>query len=82
MVILHHTDCGIKTLADYPELLAKYFEIPVEELDTKAVRNPHTAVRIDVDIARRTLPAGLLVSGLVYDTNTGLVEVVVPPATA
>jgi carbonic anhydrase len=82
MVVLHHTDCGIKTLADYPELLAKYFEIPVEELDAKAVRDPHAAVRIDVDIVRRTLPAGLLVSGLVYDIDTGLVEVVIPPATA
>lgn len=82
MVILHHTDCGIKTLANYPELLAEYFEIPVEELDTKAIGDPHAAVRIDVDIVRRTMPAGLSVSGLVYDTDTGLVEVVVPPATA
>jgi carbonic anhydrase len=82
MVVLHHTDCGIKTLADYPEQLAEYFEIPVEELDTKAVRDPYAAVRIDVDIARRTLPAGLVVSGLVYDVDTGLVEVVVPPTTA
>jgi hypothetical protein len=82
MVVLHHTDCGIKRLADYPGLLAKYFEIPVEELDTKAVRDPHAAVRIDVNIVRRTLPAELVVSGLVYDVDTGLVELVVPPATA
>ena len=82
MVILQHTDCGIRTLANFPELLAKFFEIPVEELGTKAVCDPHAAVRIDVDIVRRTMPAGLLVSGLVYDTETGLVEVVVPPATA
>jgi len=82
MVVLHHTDCGIKTLADYPELLANYFEIPVEELDAKAVRDPHAAVRIDVNILKRTLPAGLVVSGLVYDIDTGLVEVVAPPATA
>jgi carbonic anhydrase len=82
MVVLHHTDCGIKTLADDPELLANYFEIPVEELDAKAVRDPHAAVRIDVDIVRRTLTAGVVVSGLVYDVDTGLVEVVVPPAKA
>ena len=82
MVVLHHTDCGIKTLADYPELLANYFEIPVEELDAKAVRDPHAAVRIDVNILKRTLPAGLVVSGLVYDIDTGLVEVVALPATA
>jgi carbonic anhydrase len=68
--------------ADHPQLLAEFFEIPVEELDAKAVRDPHAAVRIDVDIVRRTLPAELLVSGLVYDVDTGLVEVVVPPSTA
>lgn len=82
MVILHHTDCGIKRLAAYPELLAGYFEIPVADLETKMVSDPHAAVRIDVDIVRRTLPPALLVSGLVYDTDTGLIEVVVPPATA
>ena len=79
MVILHHTDCGILRLADYPDQLAAYFEIPVADLDGKAVRDPYAAVRVDVGIARQTLPAGLLVSGLVYDVNTGLIEVVVPP---
>jgi carbonic anhydrase len=82
MMILHHTDCGIRQLAAYPELLAEYFEIPVADLETKMVSDPHAAVTIDVDVARRTLPSGLLVSGLVYDTHTGLIEVVVPPATA
>jgi carbonic anhydrase len=81
MVILHHTDCGIRRLADYPEQLAAYFEIPVADLDGKAVVDPYAAVRVDVDIARRTLPASLLISGLVYDVSTGLIEVVVPPTT-
>ena len=81
MVILHHTDCGIRRLADHPEQLAAYFEIPVADLGGKAVGDPYAAVRVDVDIARRTLPAGLLVSGLVYDVDTGLIEVVVPPTT-
>lgn len=79
MVIMHHTDCGIRRLADYPEQLAAYFEIPVADLDGKAVGDPCAAVRVDVGIARQTLPAGFLVSGLVYDVNTGLIEVVVPP---
>ena len=43
--------------------------------------DPDAAVRIDVDIVRRALPAGLLVSGLVYDTDTGLIEFVVAPTT-
>jgi carbonic anhydrase len=81
LVVLQHTDCGIKRLAGYPEMLAEFFEIPVTDLDTKAVSDPYAAVRIDVDILRRALPARLLVSGLVYDTDTGLIEVVVPPTT-
>src|SRR5262249_59936693 len=28
MGILHHTDCGIKTLADYPQPPAEYFHVP------------------------------------------------------
>ncbi len=82
VTILHHTDCGIKRLAAFPEQLAEFFEIPVEELDTKEVDDPRAAVRVDVEIARRALPAGRVVSGLVYDTETGLVEVVVPAGPA
>jgi carbonic anhydrase len=82
MVILHHTDCGIRQLAAYPELLAEFFEIAVADLDAKMVNDPRAAVGIDVEIVRRTLPPGLLVSGLVYDTDTGHVEIVVPPTTA
>ncbi len=81
LVILHHTECGIRRLAEYPEQLAEFFEIPVGDLDTKAVGDPRAAVRIDVDIARRTFPPSILVSGLVYDVNTGLIEVAVPPTT-
>jgi carbonic anhydrase len=80
LTILHHTDCGIRRLASYPEQLAAFFEIPVADLDSKAVPDPYAAVRIDVDIARHKLP-GLLVSGLVYDVDTGLIDVVVPATT-
>ena len=73
-MILHHTDCGILRLTDYPEQLAAFFEIPAEELDSKAVADPYAAVRVDTAIARRTLPASRLVPGLVYDVNTGLIE--------
>jgi carbonic anhydrase len=80
MAILHHTDCGITRLGAFPEQLAEFFEIPVADLETKAIDDPRTAVRIDIEIARQTLPGGLVISGLVYDTETGLTEVVVPPA--
>ena len=80
LAILHHTDCGIRRLAGYPEQLAAFFEIPVAVLGSKAVQDPYASVQIDVDIARHRLP-NLLVSGLVYDVDTGLIEVVVPATT-
>ena len=58
--------------------LAAFFEIPAGELDSKAVADPYAAVRVDAAIARRTLPPGRLVSGLVYDVATGLIEIVDP----
>jgi len=78
LVILHHTDCGITRLTDYPEQLAAFFEIPAAELESKAVADPYAAVRVDTAIARHTLPPSRAVSGLVYDVATGLIEIVDP----
>src|SRR5262249_45156458 len=78
LVILHHTDCGIRRLAAFPEQLAAFFEIQADELESKAVDDPYAAVRVDAAIARHTLPPSRLVSGLVYDVNTGLIEIVDP----
>jgi carbonic anhydrase len=78
IIVLQHTDCGITRLAGDPDRLARYFQIQQSDLKTKAV----TAVAVDVAALRAipALPAGWLISGLVYDVATGLVEVVVPPA--
>ena len=61
LVILHHTDCGIRRLAAYPEQLAAFFEIPADELESKAVDDPYAAVRVDAAIARHSLPPSLRV---------------------
>jgi carbonic anhydrase len=78
LVILHHTDCGIRRLAAFPEQLAAFFEIPAGELGGKAVDDPYAAVRVDAAIARQALPPGRLVTGLVYDVSTGLIEIADP----
>jgi carbonic anhydrase len=78
LVIVHHTDCGIIRLAAFPEQLAAFFEIPADELESKAVADPYAAVRVDTAIARHVLPPGRLVSGVVYDVKTGLIELVDP----
>jgi carbonic anhydrase len=82
LIVIQHTDCGITRLAGDPAMLAHYFQIQEGQLNTKAISDPRAAVAADVAALRAipALPAGWLLSGLVYDVATGLVEVVVPPA--
>ena len=81
LIVLQHTHCGITRLASNTDLMADYFDIPPAELPAKALLDPYAAVVVDVAALRSIpeLPAAIVVSGLVYDTETGLVEVVVPP---
>ena len=53
-----------------------------EALDALAITDPYAAVAIDVAAlkANPKLPATFMVTGLVYDVATGLIETVVPPA--
>ena len=80
MIVLQHTDCGITRLAGDPAMLTHYFQTQEGELKKKAVTDPRAAVAVDVALLRAipALPGEWLVSGLVNDVATGLVEVVVP----
>ena len=82
LIVLHHTDCGITRLVGDPTKLAHYFQIQERELETKSILDPRVAVAIDVAALRAipALPGEWLISGLVYDVPTRLVEVVVPAA--
>lgn len=82
IIVLQHTDCGITRLAGDPAMLTHYFQIQEGEVKAKAVTDPRAAVALDVALLRAipALPGEWLVSGLVYDVATGLVEIVVPPA--
>jgi len=82
IIVLQHTDCGMTRLAADSALLAHYFQIKEGEIKTKSIGDPRAAVAVDVAALRAVpaLPAAWLISGLVYDVATGLVEVVVPPA--
>ncbi|MGA7854020.1 MAG: carbonic anhydrase [Candidatus Acidiferrales bacterium] len=81
-IVLQHTDCGILRLAGDPAMLAPYFQVPESEVAKKTVTNPRAAIAADVAALRAipALPGAWLLSGLMYDVATGLVEVVVPPA--
>ncbi|MGA7683450.1 MAG: carbonic anhydrase [Terriglobales bacterium] len=81
VIVLQHTDCGMTRLAGSPAMLASYFQVQESALKKKAVTDPREAVAADVASLRAipALPDAWLVSGLVYDVATGLVEIVVPP---
>jgi carbonic anhydrase len=82
LVVLHHTDCGIRDLAAYPDALAFEFDVPVDQLDLSTVTDPRASLETDLAAlhANPMLPRGLVVSGLLYDTTTGRVDTVVAPA--
>jgi carbonic anhydrase len=82
IIVLQHTDCGITRLVGDPAMLADYFQIQEGELRKKAVNDPIAAVAADVAALRAipALPGEWLISGLVYNVATGLVETLVPPA--
>jgi carbonic anhydrase len=81
LMVLQHTDCGITRLAGNTALMADYFGVLPAELPAKAILDPRAAVASDVAALRTIagLSPTLLVSGLVYDAETGLVDIVVPP---
>lgn len=81
--MLHHTQCGIARLVNQPDLLADYFGIDEAHLADKAVNDPYRAVAVDAAVlkANPALPATWIVSGMVYDVASGVVEVVVPQST-
>ncbi len=80
--MLHHTDCGITRLGGHPERLATLFGIDQADLAAKAVNDPRAAVAVDVAAIKDNpfLPADFIVSGLVYDVRTGLIETVAAPS--
>ena len=81
-IVLHHTDCGITRLGPHPELLAGYFGVDVDHVDDRHPMDPHRAVRDDIETLRANpfFPSEFTVTGLVYDVDTGLTEVVTPPS--
>jgi carbonic anhydrase len=82
LIVLQHTDCGITRLGGHPDLLATMFGIDEADLPAKAVSDPRAAVAVDVAVIKDNpfLPADFIVSGLVYDVRTGLIDTVVAPS--
>lgn len=82
LVVLHHTDCGIKGCSHLaPELLAEHLGVRSEDFEAIAIADPYKSVALDVAAlqANPALPAGLTVTGMVYDVATGRTETVAGP---
>jgi carbonic anhydrase len=83
LIVLHHTDCGIKPcFVHAPELLAKQFGVPLAQLSELGIDDPYKSVKIDVAALKSNpkLAGSFVVTGMVYDVETGVVETVVPSA--
>ena len=79
LMLMPHTECGAGGLADeHDELLAAHFGVTPDELPAKSPGDPWEGVRVDIEAlaADPRIPASLSVTGLVYDTASGRVELV------
>jgi carbonic anhydrase len=82
LLVMHHTDCGMTHLSpqrDAAVLTAMFGTTPSDALH---LADPFQAVAADVESLRTNpfLPPTLIIGGLVYDLDTGLVYTVVAPA--
>lgn len=81
LIVLQHTDCGILHLQEPPDPLAAYFEVDVASMADKHVGDPRAAIEVDVSALRESplIPGGVRVTGMLYDVETGRVEVISGP---
>jgi carbonic anhydrase len=82
LIVLHHTDCGIKRLHGAPELLSAYFQVSAPELQTLSIDDPRRSVLLDIATlkGRQSVSGAFLITGMVYDIATGRIETVAAPA--
>jgi carbonic anhydrase len=82
LVVIHHTDCGISLLLDHPEALAAELGTRPDTLDRDSIIDPRVSLTADVATLRANtlLPPELVVSGLLYDTESGRLETVISPS--
>ena len=81
LILMQHTDCGISHLSaiDHADLLAAMFGTDPTDIAAKHTDDPTRAVATDVELLRSNplMPRDLVVSGLVYDVDSGNVETII-----
>jgi carbonic anhydrase len=84
VVVIHHNKCGTSFLGDvdFRRKFATRVSGDEAALAAEAVTDPMQTVHHDVEVLRSSavLPTKMIVSGHVYDVDTGLITTLVPPA--
>jgi carbonic anhydrase len=81
LIVLQHTDCGILRLQDPPDRLADLFDVEPAALGHKHVGDPRAAIATDIAVLRDSplVPATFRVTGMLYDVDTGRIDIVEGP---
>ncbi|WP_319453607.1 MULTISPECIES: carbonic anhydrase [unclassified Mycobacterium] len=78
LIVMQHTDCGITRLQDPPDMLAAYFRVDPTDLADKHVADARAAVASDIAVLQSApqLAAAFRVTGVVYDVDSGRIDIV------
>ena len=83
LAIMHHTDCGFERLMnpDLAGLLSQSLAVEKSIIDDLAIADHAADIQADIQRLQRStvVPKELVVSGHIYDVQTGLVQEVVAP---
>lgn len=78
VAVIHHTDCGASRFGLPPvrDKINAVAGVTQDRVDAFAIADPAASLRADVDRLRASsLPAGLSVTGYLYDVETGELRV-------
>ena len=82
IVVLHHTDCGAQTFKndEFTAYLNKELGVDVSDQDFLPFTDVEESVREDMAILRKSplIPEDVIISGAVYDVDTGRMTQVQP----
>lgn len=80
IVVLHHTDCGAQTFKneEFANYLKQELGVDVSGQDFLPFTDVEESVRADIELLRQSplIPADVVISGAVYDVDTGRMTVV------
>ena len=78
IVVLHHTDCGAQTFENevFRQHLKKELGVDVGDQDFLPFQDVEESVREDMLLLKRSpmIPNDVVISGAVYDVDTGWIQ--------